>query len=49
MTCDYYLITKKRRRCEVGQCDKFEKGKPDREPIHIKITPANSMAYFGVY
>lgn len=24
--CDYYLITGNRRGCEVGECDKYEKG-----------------------
>ena len=49
MICNYFLITKKRRGCEVGKCDKFEKGKPDRTPISISITSTNDMAYFGMY
>lgn len=50
MTCDYYLVTKKRRDCEVGQCDKFEKGKPDRTPLSIKIlSQSMKEAYYGKY
>lgn len=39
LVCDYFLMTGKRRGCEVGVCDKFKKGKKRREKCHIYIPP----------
>lgn len=36
--CDRYLITGERRGCEVGWCDKFEAGKPEREKVTIRLS-----------
>ena len=40
MTCDRYLITKKRRECPIGYCDKFEKGKPERDKVKLNLSTA---------
>ena len=32
--CRYILVTRKRRECYEGVCDKYEKGKPYAEPFN---------------
>lgn len=49
MVCDYYLVTKNRRGCNVGECDKFEKGKPNRDSSSILISPRSKEIYYGKY
>lgn len=38
VSCDYLLLTGKRRGCKIGECDKYKKGKRPKNKNIISLT-----------